>query len=259
MAKREAKCEDCPALPAWVMTYGDMMSLLLTFFILLLSFSSIHEQEFKKALGALQGALGVLDGEPILTSPIKMETPLLKGELQEPRPSMKEAKEQIEKEIQQDQQQKNVEVVETGEGIIIRISDRAAFDSGDARIKPEFLPLLNRIGGVLARMPNPVEIEGHTDDVPISSAQYPNNHWLSSARSLGVLDVFAHEVGIAPQRLSAVGYGEFRPLVANDTAENRARNRRVEIKIRHMKGEGGQGASPDNVRRLLEEAQLGVE
>jgi chemotaxis protein MotB len=133
--------------------------------------------------------------------------------------------------------------------LTIRISDQALFSSGDAALSPDILPLLNKIGGVLARIPNAVEIEGHTDDVPISNERFHDNYWLSSARALNVLGVFVSEVGIAPERLSAIGHGEYRPLVENDSRENRALNRRVEIKIR---GEGGE------LRQLLEEAELGV-
>ena len=250
MAKGQAKCEDCPAIPKWMTTFSDLMSLLLTFFILLLSFSSVQEDDFKKAMGALQGALGVLAGDPILTSPIKLNVPILKGEITEARPTLKDAKAEIEKEIEEESQESNVEVLQSQEGITIRISDRALFASGDSDLKTEFLPLLNRIGGVLARLPNQVEIEGHTDDRPIRNEQFKDNFWLSSARALNVLDVFVNEVGIVPERLSAVGYGEFRPLVDNDSQENRATNRRVEIKIR------GKG---DEIRQLLEEAELGIE
>ena len=254
MAIAQTKCPDCPALPAWMTTFSDLMSLLLTFFVLLLSFSSVSEEDFNRALGALQGALGVLHGEPILTSPIRLNVPILRGDITEARPTLHDAKAEIEREIQLEQQQRNVEVFQSAEGITIRISDRALFDSGQARLKEEFIPLLGKIGGVLARMPNRVEIEGHTDNVPIRTEQFPNNYWLSSARALNVLDVFHREVGIAPERLSAVGYGEFRPLVDNATSENRAKNRRVEIKIRHA--EPSEEASPERVRQWLEEAQL---
>lgn len=250
MAKGQGKCPDCPAIPAWMTTFSDLMSLLLTFFILLLSFSSVQEDEFKKALGALQGALGVLSGDPILTSPIKLNVPILKGDITEARPTLKDAKAEIEKEIEAESQESNVEVLQSQEGITIRISDKALFGSGQADLKPELLPLLNKIGGVLARLPNAVEIEGHTDDRPIRNERFKDNFWLSSARALNVLNVFVNEVGIVPERLSAIGYGQFRPLAPNDSEGNRAKNRRVEIKIR------GEGAE---IRQLLEEAELGIE
>jgi chemotaxis protein MotB len=249
MAK-EKKCPECVALPAWLTTFSDLMSLLLTFFVLLLSFSSTAQDDFQKAKGSLQGALGVLKGEPILTSPIKLNVPILRGDITEARPTLHDARAEIEREIQEEAQVENVEVEQSAEGITIRISDRALFSSGNAELTPEFLPLLNKIGAVLARIPNEVEIEGHTDDVPISTQGFRDNYWLSSARALNVLEVFVREVGIAPARLSAIGFGEHRPLVENDSPENRSRNRRVEIKVR-----GGEG----ELRQLLEQAELGIE
>lgn len=259
MARRaQEKCPDCPpAAPAWLTTFSDLMSLLLTFFVLLLSMSSTSAGDFKKAIGSLQGALGVLSGEPILTSPIEMHVPIVRGDITEARPTLNDAKVEIEKEIEAENQTENVEVVQTAEGITIRIRDNAIFDSGGADIKGDLLPLLNKIGGVLAQMSdNSVEIEGHTDDVPIHNDTFPNNFWLSGARAQNVLDLFADVVGIAPERLAAIGRGQFRPLVPNDSPENRSRNRRVEIKIRHT--EGSEETSPENVRQLLEEAELDI-
>lgn len=251
------KCPDCKEMPAWITTFSDLMSLLLTFFVLLLSFSSTKEDDFQKAMGSLQGALGVLAGEPILTSPIELHVPILKGDITEVRPTLNDAKAEIEKEIEAEQQQNNVEVLQSEEGITIRIKDKALFGSGGADIKEEILPLLNKIGGVLAQMPNTVEIVGHTDNRPISNERYPNNFWLSNARALNVLDVFVNEVGIGPERLSAIGYGEFRPLVPNDSPDGQAQNRRVEIKIRHE--QGAEEATPESIRQQIEEAGLGVQ
>jgi len=244
-------------MPAWITTFSDLMSLLLTFFVLLLSFSSTKEDDFKKAMGSLQGALGVLAGDPILTSPIKLNVPILRGDITEARPTMNDAKAEIEKEIEAEQQQNNVEVLQSEEGITIRIKDKALFESGGAEIKEGILPLLNKIGGVLAQMPNTVEVVGHTDNRPISNERFPNNFWLSNARALNVLDVFINEVGIGPERLSAIGYGEFRPLVPNDSPDGQAQNRRVEIKIRHE--QGAEEATPESIRQQIEEAGLGVQ
>lgn len=232
------------------------MSLLLTFFVLLLSFSTTSQEDFEKAIGALQGALGVLAGEPIMTSPIKMHVPIVRGDITEARPTMKDAQAEIEQEIEAQDQKENVEVMQGPEGVIIRIRDQALFDTGKADLKPEILPLLNTIGAVISRMPNAVEIEGHTDNVPISNDEFGNNHWLSSARALQVLDVFAGEVGIEPRRLSAVGHGQFKPLVENDSPENRSQNRRVEIKIRFDEDE--EDVSKEGVEKFLQEAELGV-
>ena len=257
MAKQQ-KCPECPAgLPGWLQTFGDLMSLLLCFFVLLLSFSTMKKEDFEKAVGSLQGALGVLPGEPILSSPIKLHVPIVRGDLTEARPTLKDAKSELEEQVEAEGQQQNVEIIESEDGLTIRIKDNAVFSSGDAEIKRNILPLLNKIGGVLARLPNTIEIGGHTDDLPIQNDRFPNNHWLSSARALGVLDVFQNEVGIAAERMTAIGHGEFKPIVDNDTGENRALNRRVEIKVRH--NQQSEESSPGLVRQLLREADIDVE
>ena len=257
MAKQK-KCPDCPeGLPGWLATFADLMSLLLTFFVLLLSFSTTSKEDFENAIGSLQGALGVLDGEPILTSPIKMHIPVVKGDINEARPTLKDAAAEIKKEVEQEGQQENIEVMEGPEGLIIRVSDKAVFESGSADLKEDFLPLLTRIGAVLNRFPNEVELEGHTDDVPISTGEFPNNHWLSNGRALKVMDVLADEVGIERSRMAAVGRGANKPLVPNDSEENRAKNRRVEIRVRYMETE--EEAGPEQVKTLLQEAGLGTD
>ncbi len=251
MARQQRKCPDCKSVPAWMTTFSDLMSLLLTFFVLLLSFSSTHEDDFKRAMGSLQGALGVLHGEPVLTSPIELNVAVLRGEMTEARPARRDGGVESDRQVDDPARPREVEVLESEEGITIRISDRALFHSGQDTVKEPFLPVLNRIAGILNRVPDAeVVVEGHTDDVPISTPRFRNNYWLSSARALNVLEVLVDEGGMDPARLSAVGYGEFRPLADNDTLQNRARNRRVEIRV------GGESAP---VRRLLRDAGIGVE
>ena len=261
MAK-EKKCPDCPEMPSWLTTFGDLMALLLTFFVLLLSFSSTNAEQFENAIGSLQGALGVLDGDPILSSPIKMHVPIVKGDITEARPTLKDAKAEIEKEIEAQGQEDNVEVTQGPEGIIIKMKDHVLFNTGKAELKEEFRSLLFRIGSVLNRLPeNSIEIEGHTDNVPITNDEFPNNHWLSSARALRVLDMFADDIGIERKRLAAMGYGEFQPLdpeADNDSFEARNRNRRVVIRVKYG-GEETEQTSPDSVRMFMDEEGLGVQ
>ena len=257
MAKKQ-KCPECePGLPGWLATFGDLMSLLLTFFVLLLSFSTTKQEDFESAIGAIQGSLGVLDGEPLLNNPIKMHIPITKGDIVQAKPEKKkDTKAKIEDILKSQGQEENVEVIEGPEGIIVRFKDSVAFGSGKADVKEEFKALLTRIGAVLNRMSNPIEIEGHTDAIPISNEEFPNNHWLSNARAMQVLDLLADEVGIDPTRLSAVGYGEHRPLFEQD-GPDASKNRRVEIKIRYNEEDGDQ-AQPEAIRQLMQEGAFEV-
>ena len=225
-----------PAVPAppWIVTFADLMGLLMACFALMLSFSTISKQEdFSKAAGSLQGALGVLHGEPVLISPIEFYAPIARGEGRE---AMNQARQELLEIVEAAHQEENIEVTQGAEGIIIRIRDQAVFGSGQAEIKPESAALLLKIGEVLTRVSNPIEIGGHSDNIPIHTAQFPNNHWLSNARAMTVLDLFADQLGIDRARLSAIGFGEYHPLVPNDTPENRAQNRRVEITVRYTPG-----------------------
>ncbi len=234
MAKPAKKCVGgsicgTKAAPGWLTTFGDLMALLLTFFVLLLSFSTVSSDDFENAIGALQGALGVLDGQPILTSPIKLHVPIVRGDITEARPTMNDAKAEIEEITEEEDQQQNVEVTEGEEGITIRIRDRAVFTSGLADIKDEFKSLLSRIGQVINRMPNQVVIEGHTDNMPNHSAAYPTNWELSAARALKTTRFLIEEMGVAADRFFVSAHAWHQPVSQNNTASSRLLNRRVEI------------------------------
>ena len=111
----------------------------------------------------------------------------------------------------------------------MRLSDHTLFEVGVATISQQAIPLLKKVGDIIARTSVDVRIEGHTDDLPIKTAQFPSNWELSTARAVKVLRYFIETGGIVNQRLSAVGCGEFQPMVPNDSPAHRARNRRVEI------------------------------
>ena len=115
------------------------------------------------------------------------------------------------------------------EGLVMRLSEQILFESGVASISPQALPLIEKIGMIVAKSNYRIRIEGHTDDVPIHTNTFPSNWELSTARAVNVLRYFVDHLHIDPQRLEAEGFSEYRPLVANDTPANRAKNRRVEV------------------------------
>ena len=217
-----------PGVPGWVVTYGDMMSLLLTFFILLVSFSSIQESKFKEAMESLQGALGVLEKYP---TAIEFKTRIV------PTPRQTDSSEiyymirKVEQYLVETRQDDVVEVSLEKDGVRIRLKDRLMFASGSAELKPGALPVLDKIADLLDGAGKEVEVGGHTDNVPIHTERYPTNWELSAARAASVAR-YLQARGIAPERLRAVGYGPYRPLADNATPEGRARNRRVEIFMR---------------------------
>ena len=127
------------------------------------------------------------------------------------------------------QHKNDVAVSYLPKGLVMRLSDQALFDVGQAAISPQAIPLLQKIGASIAKTAHEVRIEGHTDDVPIKTVQYPSNWELSTARAVNVLRYFIQSYGISSKRLSAEGFSRYQPIVPNDSPVNRAKNRRVEI------------------------------
>ncbi|MCK4967392.1 flagellar motor protein MotB [bacterium] len=227
MAKKQ---EECPpkGAPAWMTTYGDMVTLLLTFFVLLLSFSSMREAKFRRAMGSLKGALGVLPFEQSVLKPEIVPIPQLTN-LQE-----SEIAESIVKmeDILSDQQlTENVRLQITDKGMTITLESEVMFEAGSSELKPVAFKVLTRIATLARGWPNTMRIEGHTDNDPIKTAQYPSNWELSSSRAMNVLHFFQDYGEYDPRNLFAIGKGEYHPIVPNDTPANKAKNRRIEIHI----------------------------
>ncbi|MBU0742402.1 flagellar motor protein MotB [bacterium] len=220
-------------MPGWVVTYGDMMSLLLTFFILLVSFSSIQETKFKEAMESLQGALGVLQK---YTTAIDFRTLPVYEERQTDNSEIYYQIKKLEQFLLDEGIDQAVEIEVTADGIRLRVVDSFLFPSARADLQPQAMKLLDSIAGMLDGMGTDITISGHTDSVPIHTARFPSNWELSAARAIAVARRF-QEVGVNPQRMSAVGYGEFRPLDNNATTEGRAANRRVEIFLKMEEAE----------------------
>lgn len=125
--------------------------------------------------------------------------------------------------------EKEINLVITREGLVMRMSEHMLFGMGSADIAAEALPLLQKVGAIISKTAYLIRIEGHTDNLPIHTERYPSNWELSTARAVNVLRYFIKNHNIDPRRLAAEGFSEFHPVVANDTAENREKNRRVEI------------------------------
>lgn len=228
------KSEDTPeeGAPGWMVTYGDLMGLLLTFFILIVSFSSIQQSKFKQAAGSLSAALGVLPLESGVRQNTLVVTSVQNDQMDEMIENVQEMKSEIAEKNLQDQ----VKVILTDKGAHIVISDPVLFDLGKADLKPQAIGALDIIAELITKTPeSEVIVEGHTDNLPINTPQFDSNWELSSARALAVVKYFSFRKGFDPARFAGTGYGEYRPLVENDSPENRARNRRVEIYVNTKK------------------------
>ncbi|PSF13339.1 type VI secretion system protein TssL [Marinobacter fuscus] len=257
--------EEKPGIPAWVMTFADLMSLLMCFFVLLLSFSEIDAMKFKQIAGELAKAFGVQRDVPALeipmgTSPIFDEfspappEPTLVNEIkqtttdQQPElQTLKSPEEQaITESIQQEMDENMARILEVLEPaikdgrinvsedqrrIVIRVEEKGSFPSGSAQLTWEFEGLLLDMAEVLAEMPGDLAIEGHTDDIPIRTDRFYSNWDLSAARAAAVANVLVAKDQVEPGRLRVTGLADTEPRVANNSPDNRAKNRRVEIVV----------------------------
>lgn len=224
--KKKTSAEDeSPSAPFWMVTYGDMVTLLLTFFILLISFSIMDEKKFEMAAESLRGALGAMDSYNMPVS-IITSTPYGEQDII------------MEAEIAAFEQQMAAEI-ENGEivveqitnGLHIRLGSKLLFDTGEAQLKNEAIPILNSIGNLLRKNSSDVLVGGHTDNMPIHSTKYPSNWELSVARAMSVVRFMLDKAEINPRTLAAAGYGEHRPIASNETMDGRGKNRRVEFLV----------------------------
>ncbi|MDY6792004.1 MAG: OmpA family protein [Thermodesulfobacteriota bacterium] len=239
---KQLEMEVSEGAPAWVVTFGDLMSLLLCFFVLLLSFSEMDRAIYKQVAGSLRNAFGVqrkvktmepAKGMKIIAKDFDQE--LIAIQQREEFIVTQEKKtigEELKKAVETlSQGMKNLIQVEVGDKeISVRLMGETTFDSGKADIKQQMKPLLRKIGSVLQKTKGNITVTGHTDNVPLRSNWiYKSNLELSIARAASVAEFLLHKTYIKPSRISAMGYGEYRPREPNDTAEGRSKNRRVEI------------------------------
>jgi len=234
MAKK-LKCPDCPpGAPAWMSTFSDMTTLLLTFFILLISMANFDPVKISNLFESLQGAFGIMETFPTIPIHPIVDIPKKTGDEQKKKQSLKDA-EKIKTVIKDKKLDEAVKVEVTEKGIAIMLRDPVGFASGSADLKDQGKDILKDISDVIKNNPSlKVRVEGHTDDVPIHSNRYSSNWELSSARSLSVVQLLAGNTGIQPQNMSAVGYGEYRPIVPNSSPENRSKNRRIQIFVDYI-------------------------
>lgn len=233
MAKK--KCPDCPkGSPAWMATFSDMTTLLLTFFVLLLSMANFDPVAYSLTAESLKGAFGVLESYPTIPIHPIIDIPKKTGNEQKKKQSLKDA-EEIKQIVKDKSLEESVKVEVTEKGIAIMLRDPVGFQSGSAELKDKGKDILQDISNVIKENPDlKVRVEGHTDDVPINSNRYRNNWELSTSRSLSVVQLLSEQTGIQPQNMSAVGYGEHRPFVPNTNSENRAKNRRIQIFVDYI-------------------------
>lgn len=230
--------EEKKGAPEWMTTYGDMVTLLLCFFVLLFSFSSIDAQKFREIMNSFRGSSGVLSGgETIRISDDGFEQKTrgyFESEDYRERSllELQGIAEDLKQHLNEQGFDDHINIEYNENYVRLNFLDGVLFDPGKATLREDTIQILDSVGSKLLQYnKNRIKIEGHTDTVPMNSFQFPNNWYLSAARAITVAEYYINEKGFDPQRLSAEGFGEYSPIATNDTAEGRMKNRRIEIKI----------------------------
>ncbi len=222
----------------WLVSYADFITLLFAFFVVMYAISVVNEGKYRVLSDALGSAFGVRTSAPAKTEHPKVEPlPLDSIVARRRAEAVKREKErltilaqELTKTLAPLVKAGKVRVIQNGRGISVEIPASVLFQSGDAKLNGDSIELLRTMAGLLKTDPHAIEVEGHTDNVPISNPLFPSNWELSATRAGSVVRLFADE-GVAPERLTAVGHGSTRPVAPNDDPVERARNRRVAVTI----------------------------
>lgn len=260
MPEAEEPKSESAGIPAWVMTFADLMTLLMCFFVLLLSFSEMDAAKFKELSGSMKDAFGVQTEVEVRTipkgtsvvarefSPGKPEDTLVNQVRQftiDSNRNSLDALSREQKEIQKtldqarrlraalrDEINKGSVAIQTeGMKVIVHIMENASFNSGLAEVRQSFVPALIKIADLIDNNSGDVTISGHTDNIPIATARFRSNWDLSTSRAVSVAHQLLKIGKIDPENVTVTGHADTRPRAPNDTAENRAKNRRVDISI----------------------------
>jgi chemotaxis protein MotB len=277
----ECECPPCEdGLPPWLATFADLMTLLMCFFVLLLSFAEMDVLKYKQVAGAMKHAFGVQrdvkateipkgtsviaqkysPGKPVEVTPLEImrekttddtktnldftdtdsKNDLSLGDAQiealaqaKAEQDAKEQAEELKQELADAIEDGLLEVEAFADRVLIRIREKGSFGSGEAQLKKEFFPILKLIADVLNQRDGLFIIAGHTDDIPIETKQFRSNWDLSAGRAASVVHYFIRYGDIDPERMEIRALADNQPIVPNDSWDNRAQNRRVEISVLH--------------------------
>lgn len=270
MARRRKKKEEeegGAGMERWLLTYSDLITLLMAFFILMYAMSQVDAQKYSAVANSLSlvltgQAMSVLETQgPSLAEGISGQQ-LKEGPGPSPQEQgqLDEVKRQIAEFIKAEESQAGAQstgaagtatklgdyivILEQERGLVISFKDTLLFASGSDELTPRARDIITKVGGALKTIPNYIRVEGHTDNLPIRTSKFPSNWELSVLRATNVVHVLQANAGIPADRLSIIGYGEYRPLVENSDAFNRSMNRRVDIVILKKKYDYFEPESP---------------
>jgi chemotaxis protein MotB len=242
MARKKSEPPAVAGCPAWLATYGDMVTLVLCFFVLLYAMSSLDAKKFEEAAQSLQQAFSIQPGGP---SAADKKLIFEGGAMPNPGDTSRETDSDqtltsaqvlalVQNALKDDRDRNQVSVTVTDRGVVVSLSEQLMFEEGSAKLRPEAMRIIYKIGGVLVRLPNDISVEGHTDSAIPERSIYIDNWGLSSARASRVTAYLNEQMKVPQSRLRAVGFGASAPLVPNISEQNMRLNRRVDLVILSM-------------------------
>ncbi len=260
MSKRKKSPEKAPNHERWLISYADFITLLFAVFVTLSAMSQTDKRKMDQLVASLRESFGyvktgassermnVVESTDLRTIPSIRQQVLTPGmrhaqsgpQVHASARDFQAIKAAIEVNLKKSGAENKVNVAITKRGLVVSLKEAGFFDSGEATVKSESLPLLAMVGKSLSGYSNPIRIEGNSDNVPISSSQFRSNWELSTARATNIVHYLIENYDFQPGKISAVGYGEFRPMADNKTEAGRAKNRRVDIVLLGKEGEGGE-------------------
>ncbi len=245
----------------WLVSYADFITLLFAVFVVLYAMGQSDKKKVEEVMQSLKESFGMVSAGAtapkvnVIPSKVLSVIPSLKPEMsiapsgrqrsgmtksRAEEKDFRQIKASVEAYLIKQGAQNKVALEITRRGLIVSLKEAGFFNSGQATIKPEAYDLINTISEVMTQYNNPLRVEGHTDNVPINSAQFPSNWELSTARATNGLKYLLKNFDVDPDKISATGYAEFRPIAANATPEGRAKNRRVDLVMLSGDGERGE-------------------
>ncbi len=223
--KREAASYQ-PGPGVWQVIYTGFILILLCFFIMLSSFASFEQSKITRFVASFSNAVSVFGhGSSVEEGKTMLKTDVLVVDKENRMAFLFERVRMLGQQAGMDQ----VIISRSSRGVVMTLADKLLFASGDGRLSNMAYPLLDKISEIIKSLDVPIEIEGHSDNVPIRTAVYTSNWELSTARAVNVLRYLVEQRHVSPQRLSAVGFSKYQPVVPNRSSAQRAKNRRVEI------------------------------
>ncbi|MBL4933332.1 MULTISPECIES: flagellar motor protein MotB [Clostridium] len=213
----------------WLLTYSDLITLLMIFFVIMYASSNVDAQKYTQMSNSFREVFG--GGKNIVGETNSVGTSTPKETINPQTDEFQNTKEEIQKIIDQNNLSDKVSISEEAIGLVVSFNDNLFFDKGKADVKEESKARLLDVAKVLKNIKNNIRVEGFTDDLPIHTKEFNSNWQLSSTRASNVTEFLVEDGNVEPTRVTAVGHGEYKPKVKNDSEENRQKNRRVDIVI----------------------------